>query len=182
MTHRQPDVLIIDNDSIRAIGLRRLLKDHHNARVTTCRVKETDPEKIASSSLIFISPEALLAAPDIFMPRRQSVILISSAHSSLTSIDPTAPADIIIESLADIVNNLNSDNLTLPAKLTPRETDVLRLVAKGYINKEIADELNISFNTVLTHRRNISSKLGIKSTSGLGVYAIMNGLINAPGI
>ena len=42
---------------------------------------------------------------------------------------------------------------------------------------KIADELNISFNTVLTHRKNITSKLGIKSASGLSVYALMNGLI-----
>ena len=43
--------------------------------------------------------------------------------------------------------------------------------------KEIADSLNISVNTVLTHRKNISSKLGIRSVSGLSLYAMMNGII-----
>ncbi len=54
----------------------------------------------------------------------------------------------------------------------------MSLVARGLINKEIADKLNISFNTVLSHRKNITAKLGIKSVSGLSVYAIMNGYIS----
>lgn len=63
-------------------------------------------------------------------------------------------------------------------RLTQRETMVLQLVVEGLINKEIADRLNISINTVLTHRKNISAKLGIKSVSGLSVYAIMNGIVS----
>jgi DNA-binding NarL/FixJ family response regulator len=63
--------------------------------------------------------------------------------------------------------------------LSTRETDVLQLIVKGITNKEIADKLNISLNTVLSHRKNITSKLGIKTISGLTYYAIMNGLISA---
>lgn len=62
-------------------------------------------------------------------------------------------------------------------ELSQREIDVLCLLAKGLTNKEIADRLFISINTVLTHRKNISAKLGIRSISGLSVYAIMNGYI-----
>ncbi len=61
--------------------------------------------------------------------------------------------------------------------LSAREIEVLRLVALGRINKEIAAELGISFNTVLTHRRNITAKLGIRSVSGLGAYALTRGYI-----
>ena len=61
--------------------------------------------------------------------------------------------------------------------LTAREIDVLRLIASGKINKEIAQELNISVNTVLSHRKNITAKLGIKSVSGLSFYAMMNGIV-----
>ena len=62
--------------------------------------------------------------------------------------------------------------------LSLREIDVLKLIVKGFINKDIADKLCISLNTVLTHRKNITSKLGIKSVSGLTFYAMMNGLIS----
>jgi len=59
---------------------------------------------------------------------------------------------------------------------------VLQLIVKGITNKEIADKLNISLNTVLTHRKNITGKLGIKTVSGLTYYAIMNGFISADDI
>ena len=61
--------------------------------------------------------------------------------------------------------------------LTDRETDVLKLLVSGNANKEIADRLNISTHTVISHRKNISQKTGIKSVSGLTIYAVVNNLI-----
>ncbi len=61
--------------------------------------------------------------------------------------------------------------------LSDREIDVLKEVALGYSNKEIAERLFISINTVITHRKNITGKLGIKTISGLTVYALLNHLI-----
>ena len=63
-------------------------------------------------------------------------------------------------------------------ELSNREIDVLKLVALGYSNKEIADQLFISTYTVMSHRKNITEKLGIKSISGLTVYAIINSYID----
>ena len=56
--------------------------------------------------------------------------------------------------------------------------DVLVAVAKGMMNKEIADQMNISIHTVISHRKNITRKTGIKSVSGLTVYALLNNLID----
>jgi len=61
--------------------------------------------------------------------------------------------------------------------LTQREETIVRLVSMGHTNKQIADKLFLSTHTVTTHRKNISSKLGIKSVSGLTVYAIVNNII-----
>ena len=63
-------------------------------------------------------------------------------------------------------------------ELSDRETDVLVAVAKGMQNKEIADMLNISTYTVISHRKNIVAKTGIKSVAGLTVYALINNLIS----
>ncbi|TLX70859.1 helix-turn-helix transcriptional regulator [Labilibacter sediminis] len=62
-------------------------------------------------------------------------------------------------------------------ELSDREKDVLQKIALGKINKEIASELFISTHTVISHRKNITRKLGIKTVSGLTVYAILNQLI-----
>lgn len=64
-------------------------------------------------------------------------------------------------------------------ELSERERDVLILVARGYTNKEIASELNISPHTVISHRKNIVHKTGIRSVAGLTVYAVLNKLIDS---
>ena len=65
--------------------------------------------------------------------------------------------------------------------LSDRETDVLKLLVEGNSNKEIADKLNISIHTVISHRKNISQKTGIKSVSGLTIYAVVNNIISIEG-
>ena len=63
-------------------------------------------------------------------------------------------------------------------ELSAREKEILVSVAKGKLNKEIADEYNISIYTVITHRKNITRKTGIKTVAGLTVYALLNNLID----
>lgn len=77
--------------------------------------------------------------------------------------------------LAPIVAGMEKDG---NKNLSSREREVLRQIIKGETNKEVADHLCISLNTVLTHRKNISSKLGIKTIPGLTFYAITNGIIS----
>ena len=62
--------------------------------------------------------------------------------------------------------------------LSDREKEILVSVAQGLLNKEIADRHNISINTVITHRKNITRKTGIKTVAGLTAYAILNGLVD----
>jgi DNA-binding CsgD family transcriptional regulator len=71
------------------------------------------------------------------------------------------------------VSDVKSDN-----QLSHREIEVLTMVAQGYSNKQIADQLFISIHTVITHRKNITFKLGIKSIPGLTLYAALNNLVD----
>jgi DNA-binding NarL/FixJ family response regulator len=66
--------------------------------------------------------------------------------------------------------------------LSSREIDVLKLVACGFLNKQIADKLYISMHTVISHRKNITRKLQIKTVAGLTIYALLNGLISSKSI
>lgn len=62
-------------------------------------------------------------------------------------------------------------------ELTEREVEIIKLIAKGYTNKEVAGELNISSHTANTHRKNIMAKLNIKNVAGLVVYAFQEDLL-----
>ena len=64
--------------------------------------------------------------------------------------------------------------------LTARELEILQLIVDGKTNKEIANQLNLSANTVAVHRANMMDALGLHKTAELVVYAIRNGLVNVP--
>ena len=84
------------------------------------------------------------------------------------------------EEIVDLLSSLLGEgevSSDISGELSQREREVLSQLASGKTNKEIADFLSISVNTVITHRKNISGKLGIKSVSGLSLYALMNGII-----
>ncbi len=84
---------------------------------------------------------------------------------------------VIIETLAQASPGENESGKN-NYELTKRETAVLVQLAQGKTNKEIADALNVSVHTVISHRKNITHKTGIKSVAGLTVYAMLNNLID----
>jgi DNA-binding NarL/FixJ family response regulator len=86
----------------------------------------------------------------------------------------TATPDQIARKLGQM-NYVNDKNQQ--EDLSDREIEVLSELVKGLSNKEIADKLNISIHTVISHRKNINEKTGIKSLSGLTIYAITRKII-----
>ena len=76
------------------------------------------------------------------------------------------------------ISNMINQNPNATEALSEREKDVIIGVVQGMTNKEIADHLCISVNTVITHRRNIARKLQIHSPAGLTIYAIVNNLVD----
>ena len=85
--------------------------------------------------------------------------------------------DYLLEKSFSDTASLPSPEDCSPIPLSPREVDVLRLVAKGYIAKEIADQLNLSTHTIYTHRKNILKKLNLHSSSEMLLYALHKGLL-----
>ena len=85
--------------------------------------------------------------------------------------------DIILEAYASTSDRAEMLDPAGGHELTRRETDVLVLVAKGLMSKEIAERLHISVHTVISHRKNITRKTNIKSVAGLALYALMNNLM-----
>ena len=115
-------------------------------------------------------------------PNVVMIALVTSCldHSLLTPYNGVVE---INDTRSKVINKMNgfvqheTTKGTDDVELSKRETDVLVAVAKGMMNKEIADQMNISIHTVISHRKNITRKTGIKSVSGLTVYALLKDLI-----
>ncbi|PIF05678.1 MAG: hypothetical protein CSA36_05750 [Draconibacterium sp.] len=90
----------------------------------------------------------------------------------------TDTPEIITRTIDNLISLKDQCKSESKEQLSPRETDVLKQLIQGLSNKEIADQLNISIHTVISHRKNITQKTGIKSQSGLTIYAISNNIIN----
>lgn len=87
---------------------------------------------------------------------------------------PTA----VIRKVRTALEDRSESPRTEGEELSQREKEILICVAKGMLNKEIADMYNLSIHTVITHRKNITRKTGIKTVAGLTVYALLNNLID----
>lgn len=99
---------------------------------------------------------------------------IVSKFDELLSIGDSA--DLIIKKINRTIDKCSCHD-SQQEELSEREKDVLVQLAKGLSNKEIADKLNISVHTVISHRKNIIEKTGIKSLPGLTIYAILKKII-----
>ena len=186
-------VIICETSEIIANGLAEIIDGMAQFdMVARLESPERLSEKILSSdaNMIIINPVLLGYQNKDFIlnlgkehPNLTVVALVTSCldHSCLT---PYSGVIEINESRQKIINKLNewmddsSPKRNDDVELSKRELDVLVAVAKGMMNKEIADQMNISIHTVISHRKNITRKTGIKSVSGLTVYALLNNLIN----
>ncbi len=83
----------------------------------------------------------------------------------------TKVLDVLLE------KSLGKPDSCAPTPLSPREIEIVQLVAKGYIAKEIAGKLHLSTHTVYTHRKNIMKKLQLQTPSELMLYALNNGIL-----
>lgn len=112
------------------------------------------------------------------------VVALVTSYVDHSHLMPYSGAIEMNDSRQKIINKLNelvtdsTPKRNDDVELSKREIDVLVAVAKGMMNKEIADLMNISIHTVISHRKNITRKTGIKSVSGLTVYALLNNLID----
>lgn len=127
-----------------------------------------------------------IADPELFfdLKAETSYILLSDNPENLREkrkfdavLNRNASKDEIVPVIESILKTENHETDQTDTLLSSREQDVLKQVAMGYTNQEIADHLHISRHTVISHRKNITSKLGIKTVSGLTVYAVLNDLI-----
>lgn len=189
-TTKKLSIAIVLADTLGRIGLEVLLR-----RVSErLRIDGYDTfERFRSLGsddydIVFLEDTMMALYVDLFRGKKARLVpLLSSLPSPDTTPDEeTGPflynrwsreqvEGVLYETLESHTHAMSS---TADKGLSTRELEVLTEVARGLTNKEIADTLNISMNTVMSHRKNITAKLNIKTVSGLTFYALMNGLIS----
>lgn len=171
--------IIAFHNSLAAAGLRHLLDRHFDvpAIVVDCQALEAQATRV-EAQYIFVDTQTFVAHLEFLLPRRAAVIIADKQPhpDNFSTLDVAMSESDLIDRLNNLISTRPSTEQK-PHELSQRELDVLRQIVAGKINKEIAADLGISLNTVLTHRKNITAKLGIKSVSGLSFYALMNNLV-----
>lgn len=195
MEKKKCRLIIVESSSIITLGLKEILKQHSEFEIVACHTDVAHyMERINT-----VKCDMVLVNPTLFSyTKRTNVRSIFSAIpdvSLVALIYSYIDAEVIKQYNGSI--QINDDNITVIKKLkqviehqqenvstndgdelSDREQEILTSVAKGMTNKEIADLCNISIHTVISHRKNITRKTGIKTVSGLTVYALLNNLID----
>lgn len=187
-------IAIADPSVIVLSGLAALLRDLPEYEV----VLQSDDMHTVMTRLRILRPDVLIINPSMIdyskrrmvrslfedLPDLRVVALVSSFFDNQMLrqfqgvVEITDDLQRIKSTLNQVVAQLNAEDSDMDSSvLSDREKDVLICLAKGMKNNEIADILNISTYTVITHRKNIVRKTGIKSVSALTVYAILNNLL-----
>ncbi len=191
-------ILIAESSVIIAEGLKHILEASGDYRISGTVSADSaggleDALDRYDADIVILDPSALgqdIKAEVKELVRRHLDIpvigIISTAADAAVS--SAFDACIYLQDKADDILAKVSEALSAApsAKETPkeleelstREKEILVCVAKGMLNKEIADKLSISIYTVITHRKNITRKTGIKTVAGLTVYALLGGLID----
>lgn len=189
-------VVIIEPSAIITLGLKAILVDAaHEFEVVGAFEDLTHFQERAP----LLDPDLILVDPAIFdFHKRMSVhglfcgtpemALVAIVHGFIEpeALKQYSGAVHIYDDGRKIVRLLRQAAENRPTEtdtgdnyeLTDRENEILISVAKGMTNKEIGDTHNISVHTVISHRKNITRKTGIKTVSGLTVYALLNNLID----
>lgn len=187
-----PKIAIVDPNTLAAIGLKGVLQNVMPIMTvdsfgTFAELEINHPEEYVH---FFVAMTIVLDNRDFFLNyRRRTIVLTTSVESMMDGFHClciNVPEKQLMRSLLSLQQSAHAHGRNLPPMpkvlqqkvLSDREIEVMNLIVQGFINKEIAEQLNIALSTVVTHRRNIMEKLGVKSVSALTIYAVTHGYVD----
>ena len=193
-TPQRPRIALVDSNTLALIGLRQLLQSampfiEVDTFGSFTELTASQPDQYFH---YFVSMDIVIRNRPFFLERRRKTIVLTlsltetAQISDFHSLHINQPEQQLTRSLLMLQQHAHSNGRNLPpmppeasAKvLTNREVEVMSLIVQGYINKEVAEKLGIGLATVITHRKNIMEKLGMRSISALTIYAVMHGYVD----
>ena len=194
MENFHPKIAVVDGNTLAAIGLRQMLQAVMPSMMqidvfgSFAELEANEPEGYVH---YFVAMNLVLENRNFFLEHRRKTIVLTTSTApnaqmrDFHSLCINQPEKQLVKSLLMLEQYAHGQGQNLPKMasgrekmLSDREIEVLSLIVQGFINKEIADRLNIGLTTVITHRKNIMEKLGVRSVSALTIYAVMNGYVD----
>ncbi len=195
----RPQIAVVVEDTLAGLGLAGIIErmmPGAEACVFHSLEALENTEKTETFFHFFISAQTLLAHADFFLIRRHKTIVLVHGNETgrlpqdIHTLNVCQPEEALVRDLLQLAQRSHGHGDARPepvrrasapetTTLTPREVDVLRLIVFGLINKEIAARLGVELSTVVSHRANLTEKLGTKSVSALTIYAVTHGLVKA---
>ena len=190
----KPKLAIVENNTLAAMGLKQLLETAMPfAEIMSFGTfGEFQASNISQFMHHFVSMQIVLANRLFFLDHKHKTIVLTASNDPNSQMDDfhcicvNVSEHMLIKELMRLqkMGHPHGEHLPHPEApnkdklLSDREIEVLSLIAQGKINKEIADQLCIGLTTVITHRKNIQEKLGLKSVSSRTIYAVTHGLVD----
>ena len=194
MMSNRPKIAIIDPNTLSVLGLKSILQTVMPIITVDMYGSFTELEANHPEQYFhyFVAMNVVLENMDFFSEHRRKTIVLTlsldttSQLSDFHSLCINVPEAELVRSILTLEQHAHGHGQNLPPMpkvlqqkiLSDREIEVMSLIVQGYINKEIADKLNIGLSTVITHRKNIMDKLGMKSVSALTIYAVTHGYVD----
>lgn len=190
----RPKIAVVDSNTLATLGLKQLLQTVMPIMTVDtfgsfAELSASQPEKYFH---YFVATNIVLENKSFFSEHKRKTIVLtlsldpSSQLSEFHCLCINVPEKELVRAILTLEQHAHGKGEHLPPMpkilqqkiLSDREIQVMSLIVQGYINKEIADRLNIGLATVITHRKNIMEKLGIKSVSALTIYAVTHGYVD----
>jgi len=190
----RPKIAIVDANTLAVLGLKQMLQNVMPIMTvdtfgTFGELEGNQPEQYYH---YFVAMNVVLEHMAFFQTQRKKTIVLTLSRDKMSQLSEfhslciNVPENELVRSLLALEQHAHGQGRNLPTLpkalqqkiLSDREIEVMSLIVQGYINKEIADRLNIGLSTVITHRKNIMDKLGMKSVSALTIYAVMHGYVD----
>ena len=194
MMQGRPKIAVVDPNTLAAMGLKQMLQTVMPIMTvdTFGSFSELEANSPDSYFHYFAAMNIVLENKAFFAERRRKTIVLTLSLDSMSQLSEfhslciNVPESDLVRALLMLEQHAHGHGENLPPMpdiltrkiLSDREIEVMSLIVQGYINKEIADRLHIGLSTVITHRKNIMEKLGMKSVSALTIYAVMHGYVD----
>lgn len=189
-----PCFAIIDRNTLSSMALKHVLQEIFNHVEVFAYNSIEDFIRDSNRHFVhfFVCSDIYFSNADEFETLKEQTTILTPgpagrlAMTGCGIIEVSQPAELIIKQLERIkptgrhtlAQNASTEHRGGMQSLSKREKDVLRLIVKGRINKEIASELDISLPTAIFHRNNICDKLRTRSVGKLTVMAVLSGLVD----